>query len=64
MAGDRPGVGGYGVNFVSEVYVPNSKSVVHFLLVDFGGGSCYCSCSCSCCDRRKTKSNPCPTHLD
>ena len=43
-----------------EVYVPNSKSVVHFVLVDFGEG-CSCSCSCSCCDRGKTKSTPCPT---
>ena len=25
-----------GLNFVSQVYVPNSKSVVHFLMVDFG----------------------------
>ena len=66
MAGDRPGEGGYSVNFVSEVYVPNSKSVVHFLLIDFGGGSsCSCSCSCcSCCDRGKTKSTPCPCDLD
>ena len=25
-----------GLNFVSQFYVPNSKSVVHFLMVDFG----------------------------
>ena len=37
---------------MSSVYVPNSKSVVHFVLVDFGGCS---SCSCCCCDRGKTK---------
>ena len=36
---------------MNYVYVPNSKSVVHFVLVDFGEGS---SCS-SCCDRGKTK---------
>ena len=53
MAGDHPGDGGWGLNFVSEVFVPNSKSVVHFILVDFGGG-----CSCSSCDRFKTKSTP------
>ena len=29
-----------GVSFVSLVYMPNTKSVAHFLLVDFGGG-CY-----------------------
>ena len=38
---------------MSEVFVPNSKSGVHFILVDFGGG-----CSCSSCDRFKTKSTP------
>ena len=27
-----------GVSFVSSVYVPNTKSVAHFLLVDFGEG--------------------------
>ena len=27
-----------GVSFVSSVYVPNTKSVAYFLLVDFGGG--------------------------
>ena len=40
--------------------MPNFKSVVYFLVVDFGGG---CSCSCSC-DRGKTKSTPCPFDLD
>ena len=45
---------------MSYVFVPNSKSVVHFVLVDFGGG-CSCSCSSSCCDRGKTKSTPGPT---
>ena len=35
-----------------------SKSVVHFLLVHFGGGSC-----CGC-DRWKTKSTPCLTDLN
>ena len=45
-----------------EVYVPNSKSVVHFVLVDFGGGcSCSYSCCSCCCDRGRTKSTPCPT---
>ena len=29
-----------GVSFVSSVYKPNTKSVAHFLLVDFGG-DCY-----------------------
>ena len=28
-----------GVSFVSLVYVSNTKSVAHFLLVDFGEGS-------------------------
>ena len=48
---------------MSYVYVPNSESVVHPVMVDFGEGSCSCcSCSCSCCcDRGKTKSTPCPT---
>ena len=59
MLGDYPGDGGEGLNIVSYVFVPNSKSVVHFVLVDFGGGS-SCSCS-SCCDRGKTKSTPGPT---
>ena len=27
-----------GVSFFSSVYVPNTKSVAHFLLVDFGEG--------------------------
>jgi len=40
---------------VSYVFDPNSKTVVHFVLVDFGGG-----CSC-CCDRGETKSTPGPT---
>ena len=35
-----------GVSFVSSVYVPNTKSVAHFLLADFGEGyllvvTCY-----------------------
>ena len=25
-----------GLNFISYVYVPNSKSIVRFLMVDFG----------------------------
>ena len=41
--------------------MPNSKSVVHLPLVDFGEGSSS-SCSC-CCDRRKTKSTPYPSDL-
>ena len=40
--------------------MPNFKSVVYFLVVDFGEG---CS-SRSCCDRGKTKSTPCPFNLD
>ena len=47
---------------MSKVYVPNSKSVVLFVLVDFGGGSS--SSCCCCCDRGKTKSTPCPFDLD
>ena len=43
-------------NFVRD-YVLNSKSVVQFVLVDFGEGSC------SCCDSGKTKSTLCPTDL-
>ena len=54
-AGDHPGDGGLGLNFVSYFYVPNSKSVVHFVLVDFGGGSSSSSCSCVSCDSGKTK---------
>ena len=42
--------------------MPNFKSVVYFLVVDFGGG-CRCRCR-SCCDRGKTKSNPSPLDLD
>ena len=41
--------------------MPNFKSVVYFLVVDFGGGCSCCSC---CCDRGKTKSTPCPFDLD
>ena len=42
--------------------MPNFKSVVYFLLVDFGGGRRRRS---SCCyDRGKTKSTPCPFNLD
>ena len=51
ILGNYPGDGGYGLNIVSYVFVPNSKSVVHFVLVDFGGG-CSCS-SCCCCDMGK-----------
>ena len=40
MVGDHPWLLSPGVSFVSSVYVPNTKSVAHFLLVDFGGG-CY-----------------------
>ena len=29
-----------GVSIVSSVYVPNTKSVAHFCLVDFGEGCC------------------------
>ena len=36
ILGNYPGDGGYGLNIVSYVFVPNSKSVVHFVLVDFG----------------------------
>ena len=42
---------------MSYVFVPNSKSLVHFVLVDFGGGSG----SCCCCYGGKTKSTPCLT---
>ena len=41
--------------------MPNFKSVVFFLVVDFGGGCRRCS---SCCDRGKTKSTPSPLDLD
>ena len=41
--------------------MPNIRSVVHFLVVDFGGGCRRSSCSC---DRGKTKSTPCPLDLD
>ena len=40
--------------------MPNFKSVVHFLLVDFGGGYLLLVS----CDGGKTKSTPCPTDLD
>ena len=42
--------------------MPNFKSVVYFLVVDFGEG-CRRSCCC-CCDRGKTKSTPSPFDLD
>ena len=41
--------------------MPNSKSVLHFLLVDFDGGSCYLLVSC---DRGKIKSTSSPTDLN
>ena len=43
--------------------MPNFKSVVYFLVVDFGGGCSSSSSSCSC-DRGKTKSTPSPFDLD
>ena len=43
--------------------MPNFKTVVHFLLVDFGGGCSSCCSCCSCCDRGKTKSTPSLTRL-
>ena len=33
MVGKRPSSGGRGLNFMISVYVPNFKSVVHFVLV-------------------------------
>ena len=42
---------------MSYVFVPN-WSVVHFVLLDFGGGASCCSC-----DRGKTKSGPVWTRL-
>ena len=42
-----------GVSFVSKVYAPNSKPVVHFLLVDFGEG--YFLLLVVSCDGGKTK---------
>ena len=54
--GDRPSMALHLVLiFLNFVSVPNLKSVVHFLLIDFAGGS---SSSCSSCDRGKTKSTP------
>jgi len=46
MVGDHPKYGRLpsmvvapnGVSFVSSAYVPNTKSVAHFLQVDFGEG--------------------------
>ena len=42
--------------------MPNFKSVVHFLLVDFGEG--YFLLLVVSCDGGKTKSTPSPTDLD
>ena len=42
-----------------QVYVPNSRPVVHILSKDFGEGY-SCCCCCCCCDRGKTKSTPSP----
>ena len=42
--------------------VPNFKSAVQFLLVDFGEG--YLLVVVSCCDGGKTKSTPSPSDLD
>ena len=41
--------------------MPNFKSAVYFLVVDFDGG---CSRRSSCCDRGKTLSTPSPFDLD
>ena len=41
--------------------MPNFKSVVYFLVVDFGGGR---RSSSSSCDRGKTKSTPSSIDLD
>ena len=51
----------HGVSFVSLIYVPNTKSVAHFLVVDFGEGCC---CYLVSCDGGETKSTPSPTVLD
>ena len=40
-----------GFSFVSSAYVPNTNSVAHFLLVDFGGG--YLLLLVIRCDRGK-----------
>ena len=42
--------------------MPNFKSAVHFLLVDFGEG--YFLLLVVSCDRGKKKSTPSPTDLD
>ena len=49
--------------------MPNFKSVVLFLLVDFGEGYLLLVVTCyllivTCCDGGKTKSTPSPTDLD
>ena len=43
--------------------MPNFKSKVYFLVVDFGEGCCCCRRRSSC-DRGKTKSTPSPFDLD
>ena len=40
--------------------MPNSKSEVHFILVDFGEGYFVAQQEEKRCDRRKTKSTPSP----
>ena len=44
--------------------MPNFKSVVHFLLVDFGEGCYFLTYLLTSCDGGKTKSTPSPTDLD
>ena len=41
--------------------MPNFKSAVHFLLLDFGEGYLLLTCSC---DGGKTKSTPSPTGME
>ena len=56
---DHPWQLAHGLNLASLVYMPNSKSVVHFLLERF-----WCGLLLSCCDGEKTKSTPSPTDLN
>ena len=77
MVGDLPWDGGWpswewwltingtspGLNFVSQVKLPNLKSVLHFLLVDLGGGYFLLLVVVTCCDGGKANSTGSPTDL-
>ena len=52
-----------GVSFVSSAYVPNTKSVAHFLLVDFGEGYLLVTCYLLVTGGKQSQLLLCPTEV-